>query len=98
MVNLILNLYILLIILKINGKSKDLFSEPFTSPEGGEPMSTCLLKQYPQFYQNGRFYAYAVDIENGCEVTHKIELSRDEFERVVYPVLEREYMQRNGLL
>ena len=61
-------------------------------------MSTCLLKQYPQFYQNGRFYAYAVGVENGCEVTYKIELSRNEFERVVYPLLEREYMQRNGWL
>ena len=59
-------------------------------------MSTCLLKQYPQFYQNGRFYAYAVGVEKGYEVTYKVELSRDEFKRVVYPVLEREYMQRNG--
>ena len=59
-------------------------------------MSTCLLKQYPQFYQNGRFYAYVVGVENGYEVTYKIELSKDEFERVVYPVLEREYMQRDG--
>lgn len=41
---------------------------------------------------------YAVGIENGYEVTYKIELSRDEFERDVYPVLEREYMQRNGWL
>ena len=61
-------------------------------------MSACLLKQYPQFYQNGRFYAYAVGVENGCEVTYKVELSRDEFERVMYPVLEREYTQRNGLV
>ena len=59
-------------------------------------MSTCLLKQYPQFYQNGRFYAYAVGVENGCEVTYKIELTRDEFERDVYPVLVEEYMHRNG--
>lgn len=59
-------------------------------------MSTCLLKQYPQFYQNGRFYAYAVGIENGYEVTYKIELSKDEFKRDVYPVLVDEYMCRNG--
>ena len=59
-------------------------------------MSTCLLKQYPQFYQNGRFYAYAVGIENDCEVTHKIELTRDEFEHDVYPVLVEEYMHRNS--
>ena len=59
-------------------------------------MSTCLLKQYPQFYQNGRFYAYAVGVENDCEVTYNIELTRDEFECDVYPVLVEEYMHRNG--
>lgn len=59
-------------------------------------MSTTLLSQYPQFYQNGRYYAYAIGIENGCEVTHKIELTRDEFERDVYPVLVREYMHHRG--
>lgn len=59
-------------------------------------MNTCLLKRYPQFYQNGRFYAYAVGVENSREVTHKVELSRDEFEREVYPILVYEYMHGYG--
>lgn len=59
-------------------------------------MSSTLLSQYPQFYQNGRYYAYTIGIENGCRVTHKIELTRDEFERDVYPILLEEYMHRCG--
>lgn len=41
-------------------------------------------------------HAYAIGIENGCEVTHKIELTATEFERDVYPVLVREYIHRRG--
>lgn len=58
-------------------------------------MSATVLKEYPHFFHNGKFFMYGSANLNGYAVTRLFECSPETFERDVYPGILQDYMIRH---
>lgn len=61
-------------------------------------MSASILKEYPHFYHDGKFYMYGSANVNGYAVTRLFECSRQFFEREMYPGIVKDYIHRHHLM
>ena len=61
-------------------------------------MSATVLKEYPHFFHDGKFFMYGSANLNGYAVTRLFECSSETFKSDVYPGILQDYMIRHNLI